>query len=422
MSDAASVELSGSDLYFRHVDAAIRRGGQPGNVVHLVYELEGRVDRQALRRALDRATADHPLLTSACAGWPAARWSPVEGATVPLHDVAWSEDAGALVTAIRERPLARAGRAPWEVYVAEGPDRTTVVLRWLHALGDGAGLHLLARSLSGEEPPPGALTLPLAERRALTRRGHGPLTRFLAAHVLGLRQTLLRLLPGAWSAAVDADEPGRVILHRFAPEAAEAVAARAHAAGVVGGSTAVLAAAAAVATARAAKLGPRRRLWVPAPTTWRSRDLPGPWVSNALTGLQLPVRVGDLGSLDSAVAAVDRAWAGALRRLEHVVAEDALELARVLPPPLFELLLRGPALRIPDSVYCSYVRLELPSDGRMFGRPCARAALVGTVPRRPGLGTLWTRCSGQLQVAVVTNGNRLAPALRDELAGAIAEL
>ncbi len=412
--------LGSADLYMRHLDGVARRGGDPGNVVLLAYELDGHPDVPALRAAVQAAAAQIPLLTAGCPSWPGARWIPQPGARVELEEHAWAGDLEALLEGLRTRPMPRIGRAPLDLHVALGEGRSAVVLRFLHPLGDGGGLHLLCRQLSGELDVPGVPVRSYAARRADDARGHGAVARFLAGHVAGLLQTVRRLVPWAWSARPDRSDPGAIRLHRFSRAETAAIDARAREARLLGGSTALLAGVTAAAVVRAAGLAPWRRLWVPIPASTRSREDAGPWLSNALSGAQLCLRAGDLATLDGAMDATIRAWRGSAGRLEHVVSGDLLTLARWLPPPLFDLLLRGPALREPTSMLVSYVRLDPGEGGLMFGRPCRRAVLVGTAPLRPGLGALWSRVDGRLEVAVTTRGNRYAEPLLRELVALLA--
>ncbi len=390
----------------RHVDGAIRRSGDAGNLVCLVYALDG--PPVGLREALDDAVAQFPILVSDCPSWPRLRWRPRPGGSIPLIELDPTDDLGALVAEIRERPMPRTGQGPIEVYVAG----SVVVLRFLHVFADGAGMHRFARWLSGEREV-GPVTEPYAVRRRRDGRGRSLLLRFLAMHAVAVVSTLVRFHPLRPRIGADRSDPGDVLVHRFDQARSDALLQRAREAGAQGGGTPVLAGLSAAAMARVVGVGGGQQFFVPVPSSTRSAEDPGPWVGNAVSGMQLTLPSGRLGSASGAIDAALRAWRGASRRLEHVVSADLLTLAAWLPPPLFELLLRGPALHVPETLLSSYARLEPGPDGTMFGRRCERTSLVGSVGRKPGMGTLWTRSGGRLEVAITTRGNRLAEPLRD---------
>ena len=228
-------------------------------------------------------------------------------------------------------------------------------------------------------------------------------------------QTAWKLRPGTWTSERDQNEPGRILLHRFDERQTRAITERARSLKLLGGSTALLAGLTAASLVRAADLGPRRILWVPVPASTRSADEPGAWLGNGLCGMNLCLLAGDLGGAVPAMDAATSAWRAAVRRQEHVISGDLLATAQWLPPPLFELLLRGPTLRGPRTLLASYVRLDPGPDGRMFGLPCDEAVLVGTADHKPGLGMLWSRTHDRLQVAVTTCGNRYAEPMLEAL-------
>jgi hypothetical protein len=391
------LELGGTDGFYRAVDARMRRRGDAGNLVHLAYELDGPPDRRLLdTRALESA-ARFPFIGAKLPSWPRIGWTG-PGAAMPVVDVE-ELAADTLLAGLQSTALPTA--RPVELRVSG----RTVVLRFVHTAGDAVGMHAFARWLGGDPSPPGTPVQALSVRRSAVRRGAGFVARAIAVHRL-----MLRSLPHPGAFRVPADASGDAVSLGDVP-APRALWDRAKAMELPGGATVLFAAATALALARAAQPGRRAHFLMPLPTSPRTQAELGAWFGNAGSGIRVALPVRLLTDLDAAARVLSARWTQGIAGREDVAFDSLFGLARFLPPLLQDALLGG----TPQAPMFSYVRLDPPADGRMWGRRVVRTALVGSVPDRAGVGVLFTR-SGDALVRVVTARRcSLAPAVATAL-------
>lgn len=152
----------------------------------VMADLRGTIDPAALRAALDRAQAIHPLLRVRIDRADAkARFTSDRVGPVPLEIVERGVDASAVATAEMNRPLPReVGPLARCVWLRGDGERSTLMLTFNHTIGDGrAGACLLGdvlallggrRSLS-----PLPMPSPLEARIPAASRGARGLWRFL---------------------------------------------------------------------------------------------------------------------------------------------------------------------------------------------------------------------------------------------------
>ena len=401
--------LGGADLYHRNAHQRSLRRGEPGNIAHALYELDGALDPEVLRARAQVLWSLAPMLAGDGGHWPGSTLHAREGAEPDVVVEDWDGDAEAFLARWSARPLPDS----WAPQLVLGRGATTALLiRFCHAHLDAGGAHRLVRALES-----GRIASPLIEpprdlvRRA--RRGHSLPARFVAAHVLALRQAALRWLPGMWAPA-RSDDPPTLVLRSL-----DAAASRRHfEGGEVGFRLYAIAAQALVEVGAVPRW---RRLCVPVPVTLRSRAWAGPVVGNALCGIQLHLPARQLGSRAAARRVVRRAWEGSMRRLEDVLGFGTFELARWVPPPLFALMARAFVPWDRTSLLASYVRLEVGAEGALMGLPVLRSIVLGAPLSPPGLGVVFTRAQGRLTVVVNSRGTGLAGPLLDAILRRLAD-
>jgi hypothetical protein len=162
-------------------------------------------------------------------------------------------------------------------------------------------------------------------------------------------------------------------------------------------------------------VGERDRLLIPCPLDVRPPAWRGPVFTNYFTSVLLRLKVGELASPAEAVDAVKRRFRQALRQRQDVSNLFMMGMARFLPYPAMRLLMEGPTLRDPASLYYSKVDLKAAADGTLLGLPVRSARIASSVVRRPGITILFCRCAGALTVSVVGAGFDRDDELRDRL-------
>ncbi len=399
----SSWRLGGADLYHRNADRRSRRRGEAGNVAHVFYELEGAVDPADLRDRAQALLDAAPMLAGSCGPWPRSALTAQASPEILLEVEPWDGDAEAFLDRWSATPLPD----PWAPqFVLGRGERTALLIRFSHAHLDAGGAHLLVRALQT-----GSFKGPLIEaptdlvRRS--RRSSSALGRFVAAHALSVRQSVLRWLPGMWGPPRSGEGPGLVLATLD-----EDASRRLFEGGEVG---LALYAIAAEALGEVADIPSWRRLCVPVPVTLRNREWHGPIVGNALCGIQLHLPVRSLRDGASAKKATKRAWDGALRRIEDVMGFGTFELARWVPPVVFALMARAFVPWDRTSLLASYVRLEAGREPSVLGLPLRRTIVLGAPLTPPGLGVVFTRAQGRLTVMVNSRGNRLARPLLEAI-------
>ncbi|HPD31287.1 MAG TPA: condensation domain-containing protein [Phycisphaerae bacterium] len=143
-------ELNPLDLYFFAADQAMRRIGLPGTNIHLCLELNGRIDVDGLKRAVQALWRVYPatgsrLERSDVTGRP--RWRldscPADASCViricELTDAS-EHDIHGRIEALLNEPIDLRGLPPVRFVVLRGlAEGDRLVARWPHALMDGRG-------------------------------------------------------------------------------------------------------------------------------------------------------------------------------------------------------------------------------------------------------------------------------------------
>jgi hypothetical protein len=383
------------DRYHRYIDRKIRGDGGPGNGSQFLFELGARLDPAMVRARLD--ALDGP--------WDA----------IPLEVEVADSSPSELFNAWFAKPFPRpGGPEPLEVVVGQHGDRGLLLLRWNHALMDAPGADLLVRMLDGEPMERFRLhDQPPTLWKRVARKG-------LLANIWTIHANILRFVASSFPSPVQrrvrADEPPPRVRFAALDEVSTARIDRrtAKLAGPLEGSHYLLACAAR-AVAAVLGVGERDRLLIPCPLDVRPPAWRGPVFTNYFTSVLLRLKVGELASPAEAVDAVKRRFRQALRQRQDVSNLFMMGMARFLPYPAMRLLMEGPTLRDPASLYYSKVDLKAAADGTLLGLPVRSARIASSVVRRPGITILFCRCAGALTVSVVGAGFDRDDELRDRL-------
>lgn len=409
-----SFRLGTGDIFDLYTDRRMRRGGGPGNGTQLLYELDGYVDPADLRHRLDRLLENCPVLGAGLETWPGYRWEVRPGHRIPLQVVDEPEvDALELYHRYFQR-FPPPEEPSFQVVLAPGEERSVVIFRWLHPLMDAAGVGLLLRLLEGDDPDRYRLhdDPPSLGRRA---RGGSVLRAAVAIHNFLIRY-LFRALPpptqGPWTGGADTV----VRLHEFDEEQTRAIDARVRELAGFGGANHTFLATTFLAAARVLDAGRFSKILIPSPIDLRPKAWHGPIFANYFSSvlLQLPAR--GLTTLPVAVQAVKQGFRTALRRKEDAAAFFMMSLVRLLPHPLYSLLMLGPTGRDPATMYYAYADIT-PPDGQLFGHRATRAIGAGQVLTPPGAVVQYWRCGGKLTACVTDRGFDRAEALLAAIVG-----
>jgi NRPS condensation-like uncharacterized protein len=228
---AMTVALDRLDEHFLGLD----REAEPWNV-HFEAETGERLDAERLARAIVAAMRRHPIARASLADWRAYErryfWRIAEAPAVPLA-IADCPDEAAL-DAAREALLRVAPRLttppPFDLLLARGPDRDTLVLSLHHAAGDGIAAARLMRSIllayAGEDDPPPPVD-PLAVRDVRALAGATTRAERRRRWRATLRHAAATAIPPARLAARGgADRPGYGVARQaLTPAETEAVVA-----------------------------------------------------------------------------------------------------------------------------------------------------------------------------------------------------
>lgn len=372
------------DRYHRYIDKKIRGAGGPGNGSQFLFELKGLLDPELLRARLEALPGP---------------WD-----SIPLRLDGDGGSADELFNAWFARPFPGPGVAePLGVVLGEHRGDSLLLLRWNHALMDAPGADLLVRMLDGEPVERFRLQdQPPTLWRRVARRG-------LLANAWTVHANVLRFvlssLPSPIQRRIRREEPPPRVRFTILDEVSAARVDRraAELAGPLEGSHYLLACA---ARAAAATLGAqdRDRLLIPCPLDVRPPTWRGPVFTNYFTSLLLRLRVGDLATPASAVAAVKHHFRQALRHRQDISNLFMMGMARFLPYPAMRLLMEGPAWHDQASLYYSKVDLKAAADGTLLGLALRSTRIASSVARRPGITILFCRCAGALSVSVVGAG------------------
>lgn len=395
----AAAPLGAGDLYHVFLDGRMRSGGGVGNGSQMLFELEGDVDVDALRARLDLLLEACPILGMGLARFP-WRWRTVAGWSIPL-EVEDAASAEALYDRWFSTPFAPLTEPSLRVVVGRGEGVSWLLVRWLHPLMDAPGGDRFLQLLDGADPTKYRLhdQPPSLVKRA---RGGSIPGLILAVHNFILRYLLLALVP-----ARQARPQGgvmRVHWRTFDPEETAAVEARAaEAAGPLQANHFFLGAAF-VAARRVLGLKPGGALLIPCPINLRPAAWRGPVFVNYFTPVLVRLPSSALGTLRTATAAVRDRFRLALRRREEAASFWMMGLSKWIPHPLYGLLMQGPTVGDPATLYYSKFTLACGRDQTLLGRPLLRFVASSHVLGRPGAAVVFARCGDRLTVAVPDTG------------------
>ncbi len=143
------VPLTGPDFLLLAFDRAMQRASAHGNVCHLVLELEGRLELQALAELVEGSEWLGWLARLRYrAGWPWQLPSWHHDATRPPLELAEAnlEDLEQVPSLFRHGLDVRR-EAPLSLLLVHGPAHDALVVRWHHAVFDAHGMETLISSL-----------------------------------------------------------------------------------------------------------------------------------------------------------------------------------------------------------------------------------------------------------------------------------
>ncbi len=404
---AAGHRLGIGDLYHRFLHA--RMPG--GNGSQFLFELEGELDPAWLRERLDWLLQTCPALGCRVQGWPFRRTIPVPGWSIPL-EVVDAVGGDAFFNAHYGRAFPPLSEPGFHVLLGQAPGRSLLLLRWTHTLMDAPGCDLVCRLLDGEDPARFKLVDEPPSLPARAARGAPWWRRAVALHNLLLRH-LLRSVPPPFQAPHAAEAP-RIVAHSFSSEQSAAIASRGRALSGLD-QNAFLVGVAARAAATAFALPGWRRICIPVPISLRPPAWRGPVFSNYFSSILLHLPARELGSLEDAVAAVKTRWKRAVARLEDGANLSIMGLCRFLPGPLVALVVQGPTLRDPASLYYSFVELKAGRTGSFLGLPLARCVIASHILRPPGVAVTFVKAAGRLTAVVPSRGCSVADPLLAEV-------
>jgi len=404
------------DLFHRYLDRRMRRARGLGNGSQFLFEVDGEVDRADLETRLAAAMDAVPLARSGMAPWPARRWVVGPDFTVPVTEeaVADGEDAvNAWFGRWFGEPFVAPESPSIQVVLGRAAGRTAVLVRWLHLLSDAPGMDLFLRLVDGEDPERFRREQQPAAVLARARGGRPAWRRFVDGHDFALRHALRSLVP-PHQASVDPKARQTSLAATLTREETAALWARGR--DLCGmDRNALLVGALARAYAEAFGVPGWRTLRIPVPISLRPPAWRGPVLGNWFTMLLVHVRVRDLGTLESAVAAVQADWRASLRRGADATTMAFMAPAGILPPSMARLFLDGPRLRDGASVNTSWVSLKAGATGSFLGHPLRRAVISSSILARPGLAGVFAEAAGRLSVAVPGQGGDAARALHEAL-------
>ena len=401
-----------ADRYQLFMDRRMRAEGGPGNGSVFLFELDGELDPTLLRARLDRLLDICPVLGAGLSPWPRRRWETVTGFRIPLEVMEFDGTADELFNRVYSRPFAAAQDPSFQAIVCPGATRSMLVLRWLHPLMDAPGGAMVVRLLAGEDVARYRLH---DEPPSLARRSRGgSLARLaVAVHNFMLRHAAASLPPAIQPKLTRSTATPELLAVTFDREETAAIDARA--AELAGSleSNHYFLAVAFRAAAQVLDAGRWSRLLIPCPINLRPPAWKGPVFSNYLSSVLVRLPASRMLTLESTVTAVKRRFRRSLRRREDAAAFWMMGLVRFLPHPLYTLLMLGPMLRDPASLYYSHVSLNVGEDGTLFGMPIRRCLAASHVLRPPAAALVFVRCAGKLTVQVPQRGYERAQDLLD---------
>ncbi|MEU0900273.1 amino acid adenylation domain-containing protein [Streptomyces massasporeus] len=143
-------------------------------VIPIAWRVEGRLDEETLRRALERLAARHDALRTR---FPGVGSTPVvePGPTVELRLTGAPQWSDELAAAEISRPFDLAGGPVWRTLLVRLPDHDVLLMTFHHLVADGWSLGVIAREL-GELYAGGTPPVPAVRYADFARRQRAALT------------------------------------------------------------------------------------------------------------------------------------------------------------------------------------------------------------------------------------------------------
>jgi hypothetical protein len=432
------VLLGGVDVFHLMNDRAMRARGLPGNHCAFALELDGRLDVARLDARLARAVELVPELRFRLTGGFPLRPRWVVDATAAAPRACVREAGGRpLVEVVTELLAERVdGRAPWAIDVCRGTDRDALVLRWFHSLVDEKGAERLLRWLGSGEgdepapPPPAGERFETSERpiAKLARDARLSLMRGYNTHTIALGSTPI-LSPEGARRALGERRPrqnrktGAIRLHLTVDETRAFDERVRRVARLAETSVMVLASARAVDDLMLARgFAPALHV-VPVPLSLDPKGECGRLLGNHLTMMMLALDREDLRDEARAIAKLGDQQRAIVRQKLDLGMAAALDFARWLPRPVYELVADKPFRgEVASFVFSNPGAVAVPS---FAGRAVVDAFPLPAAVSPPGLQLIFTRYAGRLSALVIHvedavapwEARRLAESLRAELLG-----
>ena len=369
------------DRYHRYIDRRIRAEGGPDNGSQFLFELDGRLDPALLRARLD--------------GLPGP-WT-----AVPLRVEEGDLSAADLFNRWFSQEFPRPdSEEPLHVILHLRAASSLLLLRWSHTLMDAPGADLLLQMLDGQpverfrlhDDPP-----------TLWRRVAGPgiWRPFFTLHLAAASFLRGALRPSWRRSRVTEGPPQQARFLLLDVDQTRRVDA--HAALLAGPLEAnhYLLACAARAAGEVLGAGPSDRVLLPCPMDVRPRAWRGPVFANYFSSVILRLTTAELADPRRAVGAAREQFRAALAEKQDVLNLFVMGLARFLPYVGMRLLIEGPGLRDPSTLYYSKVDLSVGRSGTLLGLPLRSWVIASSVLPDPGVTVLYSRCGDRLCATVV---------------------
>ncbi|BCX89878.1 hypothetical protein MIN45_P2252 [Methylomarinovum tepidoasis] len=146
----APIPLNPADHFLLTMDREIRKAGLPGAWCAIALELAGEPDIAALEAGLAELGRHFPALDARLVSRGRRfAWQP-QGGGIPLHTRCWDGDLSAVLADLLNDAGDAFASPPLDCHCLTAPERTLLVVRWLHPLLDAGGVKRLLDYLAAE--------------------------------------------------------------------------------------------------------------------------------------------------------------------------------------------------------------------------------------------------------------------------------
>ena len=393
------MHLNGCDYLMLGFDHELRRAGFAGNLCQIVLELGSTISPEALKARLNSLANHYPILRARPGGmwnpkWKSARRAPVAQVRVHRDTPALGEDLFNQRLAMNRGELLRFD------LIERKEGRTSVIFTWTHALMDAPGAeYFLALAGDSELPLPDTqLSRPRRPQRPLKERVKR------AWKYLDQMDELCKAAPRALG--VRHPHAQRRLCHRvekFSAEETERIRANsARHCGVLGDAQYHAAVSAAELHQLHQRLGRTSPSYVlPVPVGLRLKGSLEPLFGNQVSMLMFQFLPEHLDSVASAVGALKKQMAQAMRADLLENGRILSELFRFLPLPLYMAILKQGLHGEICSLFYGDTNAVNPRLLSFQGAPVEDFAHLTAVTPSPGLGVLFYYFRGSLRVTIL---------------------